>query len=143
MQNGDSKAIGTLNYFKPNRLDLLESFASGDTVHIRFRLHSDAERNGWGWAIDNLRIQDRVTALNPERNAFAIFPNPFTDVLHIHRPLQQPETIQLFNLLGQCVFQGNLYAAESSIDLSFLPSGIYLLTRRLSGRTEQYKLLKQ
>jgi Secretion system C-terminal sorting domain len=52
-----SQGIGDPSLFKPRVLNLLNKFAAGDEVVIRFRLFSDPGAAGWGWAIDNLRIQ--------------------------------------------------------------------------------------
>ncbi|MCA6379209.1 MAG: T9SS type A sorting domain-containing protein [Cytophagales bacterium] len=55
--NNISQAVGDPTLFKPRTLNLLSSFKAGDEVLIRFRLFSDPGAAGWGWAIDNLKIQ--------------------------------------------------------------------------------------
>ncbi len=55
--NNISLAVGDPTLFKPRSLNLLTSFKAGDEVLIRFRLFSDPGAAGWGWAIDNLKIQ--------------------------------------------------------------------------------------
>jgi hypothetical protein len=57
IQNNISLAVGDPTLFKPRSLNLLTSFKAGDEVLIRFRLFSDPGAAGWGWAIDNLKIQ--------------------------------------------------------------------------------------
>ncbi|MCW5912118.1 MAG: zinc-dependent metalloprotease [Cyclobacteriaceae bacterium] len=58
----NSTAVGAPSLFKPRSLNLLNKFEAGDEVVIRFRLYSDPFAAGWGWAIDNLRIQVDETA---------------------------------------------------------------------------------
>jgi hypothetical protein len=55
----NSTATGIPSLFKSREIDLLAAgnFAAGDEVIIRFRLFADQLVHGWGWAIDNLRIQ--------------------------------------------------------------------------------------
>jgi hypothetical protein len=53
----NSQAIGDPTLYKSRALNLLTKFAAGDEVVIRFRLFSDHGAAGWGWAIDNLKIQ--------------------------------------------------------------------------------------
>ena len=53
----NSTAAGDANLFRSRTLNLLTKFAAGDEVVVRFRLFSDPFAAGWGWAIDNLRIQ--------------------------------------------------------------------------------------
>jgi hypothetical protein len=54
-----STAVGDPSLYKPRQIDLLDTgnFAPGDEVVIRFSLFADQFVHGWGWAIDNLRIQ--------------------------------------------------------------------------------------
>lgn len=55
--NGNSTATGDPTLYKPRTFDLLQTYEEGDEVVIRFRLFSDQLAVGWGWAIDNLKIQ--------------------------------------------------------------------------------------
>jgi len=54
-----STAKGTESLYHNHKINLLGNkyLRKGDNVYIRFRLFSDAFQNGWGWAIDNLKIQ--------------------------------------------------------------------------------------
>ncbi len=52
-----SQAAGDPSLFRSRTLNMLNKFAAGDEVVIRFRLFSDPGAAGWGWAIDNLKIQ--------------------------------------------------------------------------------------
>lgn len=83
----NSTAEGTKDQFINRQFTLTGkgNFKEGDTILIRFRLYSDPYANGWGWAIDNLRIQQPVSAgfapyLSPGHIQF--WPNPFKDRLH-------------------------------------------------------------
>jgi len=55
----NSTASGDPALFRSRSIDLLAAgnFSAGDEVVIRFRLFADQLVHGWGWAIDNLRIQ--------------------------------------------------------------------------------------
>ncbi len=53
----NSTAVGDPNLFRTRVMNLQDKFDTGDEVVIRFRLFSDPGAAGWGWAIDNLRIQ--------------------------------------------------------------------------------------
>ncbi len=56
---GNSSAVGDPTLFKPRSIDMTATgyFKKDDIVVIRFRLMSDQLAAGWGWAIDNLKIQ--------------------------------------------------------------------------------------
>lgn len=53
----NSAGTGRSDFFRNRTVDLLDFFSPGDEVVFRFRLFSDPFGNGWGWAIDNLKIQ--------------------------------------------------------------------------------------
>lgn len=58
--NGNSTAVGDENLYRTRQISLLDEFDAGDEVAIRFRLFIDPFSSGWGWAIDNLKIQTDI-----------------------------------------------------------------------------------
>lgn len=143
IQNGDSRAIGTLNYFKKNRIDLLETFDADDVVFLRFRLFSNQLNSGWGWAIDNLKVQDQITSLVEENDSEALFPNPVMDLLQIRLTNSGGAQLLIFNSLGQKAYNTWLNDQESSVDVSDLPTGIYVVRILSRGSSRSYKLIKR
>jgi photosystem II stability/assembly factor-like uncharacterized protein len=72
---------GNNELYKKRVIDLQDKFSTGDTILIRFRMYSDSEVNGWGWAIDSLAIQDEEVGVfdkQTKQNSFAVsvYPNP-------------------------------------------------------------------
>lgn len=57
ISNNISTAAGDPTLFRTRTLNLQDKFDTGDEVVLRFRLFSDPGAAGWGWAIDNLKIQ--------------------------------------------------------------------------------------
>jgi hypothetical protein len=57
--DNNSTALGDKSLYINNEIDLTANgnFIAGDTVLIRFRMYIDPFAHGWGWAIDNLKIQ--------------------------------------------------------------------------------------
>jgi len=57
--DNNSTATGDPSLFKQRTIDMTGNgnFASGDEIVIRFRIFTDQLVHGWGWAIDNLKIQ--------------------------------------------------------------------------------------
>lgn len=55
----NSAAIGDPSLYRTRIIDMLSNgnFEANDEIVIRFRLFVDAFVHGWGWAIDNLKIQ--------------------------------------------------------------------------------------
>jgi Secretion system C-terminal sorting domain len=55
--NGNSLAIGDPSLYFTRTYNILDKFTAGDQVVFRFRLFIDQLSTGWGWAIDNVKIQ--------------------------------------------------------------------------------------
>ncbi|MEO8149589.1 MAG: T9SS type A sorting domain-containing protein [Bacteroidia bacterium] len=78
-----------------------------------------------------------------------VFPNPFTEQISVSIQKQNLKhtTFQIWNLLGQPVFNhkqkcsGN--TCSKTVDLSFLPSGIYMLDLIIDGERTVRKIVKE
>jgi hypothetical protein len=133
-----SETIGSPEWFIAREIDMLENgnFSAGDTILIRFRLFSDPYAYGWGWAIDNLRIQSPVSAQLPilSQGNISVYPNPFSDFLTIKiHPSSLIKNLQIdvFNAQGQKVKTLAKYNIENSAEAEFnfagIEPGIYLV----------------
>ena len=143
--NESSRTIGTPDLIKSRSIDMTQSghFKSGDTVFIRFRLFSDPSLTGWGWAIDNLRIQDSSVAVEDfiSTSNFQLFPNPVTNkVITINAFLKQPVSdlqLILYNDSGQLILQQEIASNQGEIqeiiDVADFPSGLYFVTIQMDG----------
>ncbi len=47
---------GVSSIFATRSINILNTFSAGDNILIRFRLFVYGAANGWGWAIDDLKI---------------------------------------------------------------------------------------
>jgi len=140
---GTSNSIGTLNYYKANSIDLLATFLVGDVIFIRFRLNSNNAINAWGWAIDNLRINDTVTGLNEfvtQTQSVVAYPNPVENVLSIVSD-KKLLSVSAYSMTGQKI---NLIEDRNNIDVSNLVSGVYLFRINFEdGSTQLTKVIKR
>lgn len=140
-----STAIGKSDWFVNREINLLKTgnFSVGDTIIIRFRLFSDPFANGWGWVIDNLRIQ--VPVSSPETklsaNKINLYPNPFTNELNLRLELNNnAEEIQIefYNMYGQKVkslqFNNIIGRVTEKIEINDLPEGLYLVSISENGQ---------
>lgn len=96
--------------------------------------------------IDNLFFYDATPTSTDELNAgntIGMYPNPVVDQLRITSTTDMNELV-VRNLLGQMVKTITLNGTESSVDLSTLNSGNYLVTLRFNdGSTLTKKIQKQ
>lgn len=142
---------GTQTLFRSRIFDLTQNgnFTTNDEVIIRFRLFADATSNGWGWAIDNLYIQDPVTGLESKSvSSISVYPNPIKDFVNVSSRLGVGEklTLQLMQQNGQVitneVLDGKDGEVSHQLDLSYLPNGLYLLRIIKGETTEVRKIVK-
>jgi hypothetical protein len=148
----NSNTVGTPALFAPRTLNLRDKFAAGDVVQLRFRLFSDPAAHGWGWAIDNLRIQDNtITSLASElkrTGGLNVYPNPSEGKFTVQARFQKPTAglqITVRNNLGQVVLRQALAGAQSElkqdIDLSSLSAGMYMVSVGTEGDAAMRKVL--
>ena len=148
LQGQNSNAAGSNTLFRDRTIDMQANgnFSEGDTVVVRFRLFSDPFAVGWGWAIDNLRIQDTQVAVEDfvDNQDFKVFPNPATDqFLNIKSSFKQPVekvNVQIHNIHGQLLFQ-QVYNIQNqsfieSISINHLPKGVLLLTVNIDDKEQ-------
>jgi len=152
----NSTASGSPRLYRDRTINMLENgnFFEGDTVLVRFRLFSDPFAVGWGWAIDNLRIQDTQVAIEEfvEEQDFLVYPNPIGEqFLTVEAKFKQPVkdvNLQLSNIHGQLLYQQthptqNQRFAQT-VDILNFPKGVYLLTMVLdSGDSISRRIVRQ
>jgi hypothetical protein len=92
-------------------VNLLNRFSGGQTILVRFRLFSDPSANRWGWAVDNLEIQDRITGVERPVGVPSVFalsqnyPNPFnpSTTINYDIPFASRVIMTLFDVTGRRV----------------------------------------
>jgi len=154
MQDGNSKAVGTPDLYQYHQIDLLQddNFSGGDTILIRFRLFSDPYAHGWGWVVDNLKIQGDVAIGEKKIIApkdFFIYPNPssgsFTISGTFHKPVKQLN-FMITDLIGRQIFSREILNTGNSFNEQFnitnQPAGLYLVVIRADNQKIVRKLLK-
>ncbi len=143
--NDASTAVGIPDWYVTREINLLENgnFKANDTILIQFRLFSDPFAHGWGWTIDNLRIQSPLSTsaviLSPG-NIF-IYPNPFNDKIKITVQANneiEELSVEIINLYGQTIVteKNNNVIGQISFepDLSNLASGMYFVVVKENGK---------
>lgn len=143
--NQISRTVGIPDWYINREIKLLENgnFKANDTILIQFRLFSDPYANGWGWTIDNLRVQTPVSTpsvvLSPGN--ITVYPNPFNDIINTTIQAKnniEELTIEIINIYGQklaSVHNKNVFG-EIKIEthLSHLTSGLYLIVIKENGK---------
>jgi hypothetical protein len=145
--NQFSRGIGTPDLYQNHLINMLETnkFAAGDTVIVRFRLFSDPFAYGWGWAIDNLKIQ--TPGLN-NRNTIipkqlVLYPNPADQGVFRIRSYDRFDgaILSVYNTRGQKVYEMNNMAHDDLVDVSNLQNGLYLVMVKTNYAVYSMKLI--
>lgn len=138
----NSAAVGLPAYFRHRDVPILKAgsaFKAGDQILIRFRLLADQLAYGWGWTIDNLRIQAPallVLATEPAViGQLSVSPNPVNStVLRVEVNLSRSVTeayVRIVGPTGQMYHQSRLKVAgakiNEQIDLQSLSAGLYFV----------------
>jgi hypothetical protein len=122
------------------------NFKAGDTLLIRFRLFSDPYANGWGWVIQDLKINPLVDAVEERYNGdMKVYPNPGNGIIRIDIPegylkSHNPHRYQIFSTSGSLVINGFLnQGTEDMIDISGHPPGFYIVVVYLDDGVRTFK----
>ncbi|MBA4850222.1 T9SS type A sorting domain-containing protein [Emticicia sp. BO119] len=139
-ESADSKGVGVPSLYRKRTIKMLSSgdFSGGDVILLRFRLFSDQLTYGWGWAIDNLKIQlpppPPVLAVEPGlEKAVTLSPNPSPDEIQISTTLAKPGRVKMevFGANGKKVmdreFITDINTFYQKIDVSDFNAGTYLV----------------
>lgn len=154
--SGNSLAVGKESEYVNRQFSMTANgnFAVGDTIFIRFRLFSDPYAIGWGWAIDNLKIQDTPTDASLiiySPGELQLYPNPAQDNVFVKGDFGSYVNqldISIYNSFGQVV-SNEVVNVDSKqfmkqFDVGNLAPGLYLITFRFdNGQVITRKIVKQ
>jgi hypothetical protein len=123
----------------------------GDTILLRFRLYSDPFANGWGWVIEDLKINPLIDGIDELKlNQTKLYPNPGNGLINIVSDRTdsgnvKPGRYSVFNSAGICIINNQLLdGSDTPINISGYPTGLYfiVLYRDDGIKTFRYSLIK-
>jgi hypothetical protein len=139
ISGNNSLTAGSKNLFIRHQFNLTANgnFKGGDTIIVRFRLHSDPFAHGWGWTIDNLNIQNTTfsgltTGVSAVR--IVLWPNPANTTLNIQTgeaDILKECTVDILDLTGRILIRETRHFLNPGqvirMDLKNIPKGIYIV----------------
>ncbi|MEJ2054320.1 MAG: T9SS type A sorting domain-containing protein, partial [Calditrichaceae bacterium] len=146
-----SSADGDSTMFRNHEIQLTDFYSPGKIIYIRFRLHADAASNGWGWAIDNIKISGNLMEgpgpYPKEVNRFELignYPNPFnsTTTIKFIIAADGPVRLDVFNILGQkvrTIINNKTFTADQIHQVQW--NGILENGNQAASGTYYYRLL--
>jgi hypothetical protein len=109
----------------------------GTEVIVRFRLYADQWVRGWGWAIDDLRLQIPAPVPLAAENAvikeLTLSPNPTTDYINLAYTFQRPQEVhvEVFSVNGGKLLNERIETVGNnfkySIDVRNYNAGAYVV----------------
>jgi hypothetical protein len=133
-------------YFRPS-----DTIPPGDTLLLRFRLYSDPFANGWGWVIEDLKINPLIDAVeNLSSVQLKLYPNPGNGLIRLSTDqpgnnFSKPARYSVFNFAGICILNSITSGdSETIIDITDYPAGMYLIVLYSDDgiKTIKYSLIK-
>jgi photosystem II stability/assembly factor-like uncharacterized protein len=149
----NSSGSGDGSMYVLHSIDLQDHFAPGDTILIRFRMFTDQFVTGWGWAIDDVIIQDPTLDVQDDQlpSVFSLnqnYPNPFnpSTIISYSVPKLANVDLRIYSVTGELVkvlveeeMQPGNY--EINFNASQLASGIYFYRLTAGNFVETKKMM--
>lgn len=115
----------------------------GAEVQFAFYAFSDTSNEDVNFYIDNFQITSTTLGVDrDEIEGFSLFPTIVKQDLNFNS-LENVDQITVFNLLGQQVFTAKPELANSSVNLSTLKGGMYIVKVKVGDLTGTYKIIKE
>ena len=122
-----------------------EASISSTSSTAKFALYAYSGASGADYDFHITNFQVTTTTLGTATNTlegFTLYPTIVKEALNF-RSQNNVEAITVFNLLGQKVFSGAPNTNNSSINLSKLRPGVYVVKVSAEGKTGSYKIIKE
>ncbi len=91
----------------------------------------------------NCYIRNVLSIQELENEAYKVYPNPFSDEIHIEKPGVNEIQLTITNSIGKVVHKLEIDNAQTTIDLSTLDAGIYILKMQNESYTSTLKIIKE
>ena len=124
----------------------LNALNSETNVIFRFVFHSDESVNRPGVNIDNFLINGTLSSQNFELQNVVVYPNPSKGIFTISLGNLQPETIEVYDVMGKLIMKNNAISVtnfQTSIDLSAVAQGIYFIKISANGQNSVKRIVKE
>lgn len=132
------QGLVTTNDYTDFTIDL--SSYNGPDKYIGIR-HNDSG-NFTPIYIDDIKLQSTLSTGGFDNNRFTYYPNPVKNILNLSYT-QNITDVTVYNLLGQIVISNKNNATTSSIDMSHLPSGSYIVKVAADNQIKTIKVVKE
>ncbi len=97
----------------------------------------------WGESLDfTIDIQPSMSVVDSVFEGLKVFPNPANTIVNVNS-VEQINTVEIFNLLGQKVMSKSLNSTSNQINISELAIGTYIMKIVGDNKSESVKIVKK
>jgi hypothetical protein len=124
----------------------LNALNSETNVIFRFVFHSDETVNRPGVNIDNFLINGTLSSQNFELQNVVVYPNPSKGIFTVSLGNLQPETIEVYDLMGKLILKNKAIIVsnfQTSIDLTSVAQGVYFIKISANGQNSVKRIIKE
>jgi hypothetical protein len=89
-----------------------------------------------------LNVGGTVSNTSFDSTDFTFYPNPVNDILSISTA-STVDNIKVYNMLGQMVVETAPKVSNPQVDMKELQSGVYLVTLKVGGSLQTFRVIKQ
>jgi len=141
---------GNTGLFVDHNIDLTAAFNVGDTLLFRMRLYSDNFNTAWGWAIDDLYIQQKPTGVAEYHSLphnLQVYPNPGNGFFNVSFTVieNSPVEITVHDLSGRIIHKQSWENKSSGSHTENIAlnsaQGVYLLKLRTTQGQQVQKII--
>ena len=153
--NGDLYGIefDLENPFNPKQLDKFDKNTGAVIDSVPWCLSNplgfiSTGENLWGLSNETKRIYEfdslflSVSKSGLHKKNISVYPNPSSNFIYIRNDNRQKLNMQIFNLLGICIYETNLFGYLNEMNIRNLMSGQFLIKFTGNNWTEQIKFIK-
>ncbi len=119
-----------------NRCYVKSPFAGENSLYFGGFDPNGSAATNMAWIFKKDLLFNSVDEISKNANNFAIYPNPAKNQLFIESKNLEDCEFSIFNLLGEKVISGKLNGNIETINISFLPSNVYVL--RIANETVKF-----
>lgn len=145
--NGTAAWLGT-TYYTAGSMTLDQDIAIGLIFNLGNLPAGDSVSFSFIWAFNDSTAVDsafNTTPLHAVNTSVAatvqVFPNPSPGWFTIRTGKQKEYSAEVYNMIGEKVYQSGIHSSETKIDLSGRPAGVYILYIRSDDETVVEKLM--
>ena len=137
LSNSNEAAVSaTMN----GRILMLERLTAEQAdAEIAMRATSDGQYVDFNFRV----IMNYVEGLEEDAMAMLVYPNPTNGMITVHLDESQSFDYEVYNLMGQCVLNGQAQNGSAQIDLSSCHQGVYFVAASWGGNRVIRKVMVQ